>query len=285
MLPISIVIPTYNRAHILKDIIVKYTVSNVQEIIIIDDGSTDNTQEIILRHSNEDRRVKYYVNASNMGSPFCRNRGLALACGEWVFFGEDDAYPAPGAIEELYKSMLSTNVLIGGPRLVYLRRGEDEVEALETGSCEVPVEFDKERFVFNTKWSGEVDALHALMMVKRSVFQEIKYDENYRGNAYREETDFCLQARKKGHAIGFFPSAVMFHLPRVKSGGQWACGRLRYEMDVLRNNRYFYKKHYQYMKETGIVKKTCFNLQANLIKNRFKGLIKDALAYMGLWVK
>lgn len=282
MKPISIIIPTYNRAYVLNTTIPKYSEADVEEIIVVDDGSTDETKNVVEKYCLFDKRIKYFSNKDNRGSPFSRNRGVDLASSDWIFFGEDDAYPAPGAISELYECLISSNLQIGGPRLVYLGNGESEMEAIKKGSHETPVDFDKERFYFNTSWTGKVDVLHALMMVNKSVFKYIKYDEKYRGNAYREETDFCLEARKREYEIEFFPSSVMFHLPRLKTGGQWNGKRFKYEIDILVNNFYFYKKHYQYMRQAGITKKSALALQFILLNNRIKTIIREILVCMGL---
>lgn len=95
---ISIIIPTYNRAHLISetlDSIIAQTYS-CWECIIVDDGSTDNTKQIVKNYSIKDSRIKYCTRPSNRekGGNTCRNYGLELSRGEYVqWFDSDDLMP------------------------------------------------------------------------------------------------------------------------------------------------------------------------------------------------
>lgn len=97
---ISVIIPTYNRIEYLKqtlDSVLEQTYQNI-EVIIIDDGSTDNTREVIL--SNKDRRIKY-IWQENSGLPaLARNKGLNAARGEYVAFLDSDDLWLPAKLEK-----------------------------------------------------------------------------------------------------------------------------------------------------------------------------------------
>jgi len=88
---VSVIIPTYNRAQLCKSAVesaLSQTHGNV-EVLVIDDGSTDNTREVI---SGIDNRVKYLYQA-NAGVSAARNTGLMAATGDYVaFLDSDDAW-------------------------------------------------------------------------------------------------------------------------------------------------------------------------------------------------
>jgi len=90
MILFSIIIPTYNRAQFLKKTIetVLYQTYSLFEIIIIDDGSTDNTFEVVNEIKNE--KLKYYkIKNSERGA--ARNYGAQIAKGDYLnFFDSDD---------------------------------------------------------------------------------------------------------------------------------------------------------------------------------------------------
>jgi glycosyltransferase involved in cell wall biosynthesis len=87
----SIIIPTYNRSHTLSrsiDSVLGQTYKNF-ELIIIDNGSTDGTQQWLLDNYNDDRINYHYKKGS--GSPARpRNRGIALSKGLWICFLDSD---------------------------------------------------------------------------------------------------------------------------------------------------------------------------------------------------
>ena len=79
----SIIIPTYNRAHILKRAIDSiFSQSFIEyEIVIVDDGSTDNTQEVIAAIKSDNLK---YVLQPNKGVCAARNAGVAIANGSYL---------------------------------------------------------------------------------------------------------------------------------------------------------------------------------------------------------
>lgn len=87
---VSIIIPTYNRADTIRksiDSILEQTYTNF-ELIIVDDGSTDNTEEIV--HSVNDERLKYVKHMVNRGACAARNTGIDVAIGEYIAFQDSD---------------------------------------------------------------------------------------------------------------------------------------------------------------------------------------------------
>lgn len=89
---VSVILPTYNRARLLPraiDSVLNQTYKNL-ELIIIDDGSTDNTDEIVSRYQASDSRVRYLKNSRNSGAPVSRNRGIKAAEGEYIAFQDSD---------------------------------------------------------------------------------------------------------------------------------------------------------------------------------------------------
>jgi glycosyltransferase involved in cell wall biosynthesis len=96
---VSIVIPTYNHAHFLKralNSIQEQTYTN-WEVIVVDNHSIDNTQEIIDSFTN--LRIKYYKIHNNGVIAASRNKGLKESNGEWVAFLDSDDWWSPDKLE------------------------------------------------------------------------------------------------------------------------------------------------------------------------------------------
>lgn len=94
---ISIIMPTFNRAFCLSEAIdsVLSQKGVNWELIIIDDASSDNTQEILSSHQN-DPRIRLIRNPSNSGAAVSRNRGLELASGDLIAYLDSDNLYYPG---------------------------------------------------------------------------------------------------------------------------------------------------------------------------------------------
>lgn len=96
---VSIVVPSYNYAHFLPETIesaLSQTHANI-EIIIIDDGSTDNTREVAEQLLQQDARIQY-VHQVNQGLSAARNTGIKHASGEFVVFLDADDLMHPQKI-------------------------------------------------------------------------------------------------------------------------------------------------------------------------------------------
>ena len=90
MAKVSIIIPSFNRAHCLDQAVeslLNQTYKNL-EILVIDDGSTDNTQDVLKKY---DRKIRCFAQA-NQGVSVARNRGISEANGEYITFLDSDDY-------------------------------------------------------------------------------------------------------------------------------------------------------------------------------------------------
>lgn len=89
---VSIIMPSYNTAKYISaaiESILNQTYEN-WELIIVDDCSTDNTDEILTEYAKKDSRIRYYKNEKNSGAAVARNRALRQAKGKWVAFLDSD---------------------------------------------------------------------------------------------------------------------------------------------------------------------------------------------------
>ena len=90
MVCVSVIIPTYNRAQVLPraiDSVLHQTLTDL-ELIVVDDGSTDNTQEVIATY--DDNRLKYIQHDTNQNASVARNTGIDNASGEFIAFLDSD---------------------------------------------------------------------------------------------------------------------------------------------------------------------------------------------------
>jgi len=89
---VSVIIPTYNRAELLPRAIKSVLEQTYQdfEIIVVDDGSTDNTEEVIKEFQEQDKRIKYIKHDKNKGGSAARNTGIKAAKGKYVAFLDSD---------------------------------------------------------------------------------------------------------------------------------------------------------------------------------------------------
>src|SRR5436190_2202411 len=100
---VSIIVPSYNREHLIRDTLdsIKKQIYSAWECIIIDDGSTDGTFSVIKQYCEEDERFQMFVRPESKpkGPSSCRNYGMEKATGDYVIFLDSDDLLAPFCLE------------------------------------------------------------------------------------------------------------------------------------------------------------------------------------------
>lgn len=105
MLKISVIIPVYNVEKFLTkclNSVISQTLKDI-EIICINDGSTDNSLEILNNFARTDKRIKV-INQENSGPSVARNTGLEIAKGEYISFVDSDDWIDLDFLEKLYNA-------------------------------------------------------------------------------------------------------------------------------------------------------------------------------------
>ncbi|WZL88442.1 glycosyltransferase [Salinimicrobium sp. 3283s] len=106
---VSIIMATYNRAHFIRESLTSIINQSFKdwECLVIDDGSTDETVEVVASIEENDERIKYLIRPGNYttGLPGCRNYGLDKAKGNYIIFFDDDDIVHPRNLEVNLRSI------------------------------------------------------------------------------------------------------------------------------------------------------------------------------------
>lgn len=118
---LSVIVPVYNAGQYLEQCIESILSQSFRlfELILVDDGSADNSGAICDEYRKKDNRI-VVVHQSNKGVSIARNTALDLVRGEWIAFADADDYYLPGAFQHLYNVAISYNVdvVLGGFKII-----------------------------------------------------------------------------------------------------------------------------------------------------------------------
>ncbi len=205
---VSVIIPSFNRGEKLIE-----TVKSVEsndflkkdfEIIIVNDCSTDNTQEVIKELIKEYPNIKTLTNKKNSGPAVSRNNGIKNASGEFVFFTDDDCIVPKDWIKS-YLDFFKRNGEVYGAGGILEAKEKNFISSLEKFKDKIlGIYYNKERIGNKEIKTGFTNNC----AYRRKVFGEVGYfKENFKVPA-GEDLEFCQRVAEK-HKIAFVPIAVL----------------------------------------------------------------------------
>ena len=242
---LTIVMPTYNRADVLRENVSSLLKSNYDfELLIIDDGSTDDTEEVVKTF--QDRRITYIKHSTNAGYPRSLNEGIkhaknprVLVCEDDVFILDPDEFFEVLISELGHKTIVATRRLENGKEIKLtvikkLKRFFSELLAGEVygyyGHKRRVIEFCNNCFAFNRDELGT------------------RFEESiYIGNVFRIESDFHVRARREGATIIYNPRLLIDHR-RYRTGGLRLADYEEFLYQCMVNHIAFLRRYYSNVK-------------------------------------
>lgn len=248
---ITLVVPTYDRAEALRaNLGNMLNVEGISAVVIVNDGSKDDTLSVCEQFA--EPRLRVITHPVNRGVATARNTGIEAARTEWILFGEDDCrFPPDYAVVLLDEALRHDADLVGAP-LLHKRSNDEDIQQVAALAPRAERPSMEEVGTFPNR-TIETPFIPARALVRRSVFDKVRFYEGFPINGYREETDFFVQAVRAGFRSIFTPSTFCYQVD-TWSGGQHHSSSLRYEYWVLRNNWRFLKRHHRWLTDQGYVK-------------------------------
>lgn len=195
---ISVVIPTYNHSQYLRRCLDSLFQQNYPvhkyEVIVINDASEDDTQEVLDRYRKKNPNLHVIMNLENRGAYYSRNRGIDVAKGNIVVFTDSDCILPSNWLQKIEKEFCDPTVLcVQGTQKNGGRWGNSLVEG--------------EGLIKDLKRLERLDTKN--LMIRRHLIQYHKFDENLRGSG---DIDFAINLKKAGINVKYSNDIFVIHL-------------------------------------------------------------------------
>lgn len=171
---VSIIMPSYNTAPFIKKTIqsvLNQTYAN-WELIIVDDCSTDNTDEIL--ETIKDPRIRYFKNEKNSGAAVSRNKALREASGQWIAYLDSDDLWMPEKLEKQIRFMVDN-----GYAFSYTNYEEIDVDGNKTGVRVTGPKKITKTGMFNYCWPGCLTVMYDADKIGLVQIEDIKKNNDY----------------------------------------------------------------------------------------------------------
>lgn len=253
---ISVIVPIYNVEKYLKrcvDSILNQTYKNV-EIILIDDGSTDNSGKICDEYALKDTRIKV-IHKENGGLSDARNAGLNIMTGKYVTFVDSDDYIDFKFIQTLFTNLKKCNADISCCNMQRFKTNKELRKYKKTrNGIEIFDSIEALNYIFYQK---KIDSSVCNKLFKENLFRKIFFPNN----RYFEDLAIIYKVILKAKKIVYDNSNLYYYYQRKNSilheanekrindiltnlneMNQYLCGDIRFEKSKLARsiNIYFY---------------------------------------------
>jgi succinoglycan biosynthesis protein ExoO len=185
------------------------------EIVVIDDGSTDKTGEVVTAMADEDRRINYIRLPQNGGVGAARNAGLAAATGEWITILDADDWYEPNRLEVLLKMGGALHAdLVADNLKIYDHIRKDVVDRTHHGRDDRPTLLTAEMFFQkdNPLRRHPMGFIQPLIRRQFIVDHKIVYDPNHRVG---EDFIFVSEILLQGGRAYILPDAYYVYVHRI----------------------------------------------------------------------
>ncbi|QQR92101.1 MAG: glycosyltransferase [Candidatus Iainarchaeum archaeon] len=195
----SIIIPAYNAAKTIADCLdaLKQQTISPKEIIVVDDGSKDNTSKVVATFSN----VKL-TSQANAGPARARNVGAKAAKGDIIIFLDSDCVPEKNWLEEMLKPFEDAKV--AGVQGAYKSKQKSIVARFD--QLDIEYRYERMKRAEKLDWIGSYSAAY-----RRDIFlKENGFDESF-PKASGEDAELSYRMAEKKYRLIFAPSAIVYH--------------------------------------------------------------------------
>ena len=211
---ISIIVPVYNVEKYLKKCIqsiINQTYKNL-EIILVDDGSSDNSGKICDEFAQKDNRIKV-IHKTNSGLSDARNAGLDVMSGEWVSFVDSDDFVSPYYIENLLNLSLKTNSDISITSFKYVFENNEDGISAKIDENDSVLTHEKDEFLSQIFYSKLYDIGATRKLFKKELFNGLRFPKG----EISEDLAIIPYVFKNANKVVFCDKKDYFYLLRSDS--------------------------------------------------------------------
>lgn len=215
---VSIIIANFNGLKYLNTCIKSVLRSDYSnfELLIIDDGSTDKSENIINKYLKKDKRVFLYKNTRNIGAAASRNIAIKKAKGEIIVFLDNDTEVHPHWINELINTF-NTDKNIGAVQSILLDFNDRDLiqmaggELIPHAAWLLPYnQWNSYRKLKNDLKERDIIAISAALAVKKKVLDKVEGFDDLEA-VTTEDLDFSWRIWISGYKIKLSPKSVVYH--------------------------------------------------------------------------
>lgn len=270
---ISIIIPVYNTGKLLERCLqsaINQTYRDI-EVVVLNNGSTDNSVEIIEKYKKKDSRIKYFSISHVPTGCESRNAAILKSHNEWVVPLDSDDYIEPSYIDKLWRRHIETNADFVGSKMV----GTD----IETGNVKFVIPNESFRFdkIYDGKQAASLTIGDWLISVNGALMKKSLLPCFQRGDAkplYNDEYE-SREILFNAKTVAFSKAEYYYMLNPDSTGKKKSFSKLIYNPTAHLGLVRFVKEKYG-------VNSIEYKKEQDIVRSIIAHSLKDSLMYNGI---
>jgi GT2 family glycosyltransferase len=213
----SIIIPVYNHAALTRqclDAVLGTISESVCEVIVVDDASSDATQQVVAAYAD---RIRILTHTANAGFGVACNDGAAVSTGEYLVFLNNDTIPKDGWLDALvHYAEDHPEAAVIGSKLLFPNdtiQHAGVIVSQDRNPHHLYAGFPSDHPAVNKSRRFQI-VTAACVLIRRELFEQVGGFDTSFCNGY-EDVDLCLRLGEQGHEVHYCHESVLYHLERM----------------------------------------------------------------------
>ena len=213
---VSIIMPSYNTGRFIVETIESVLAQTYEnwELIIVDDCSTDNTDEVVKPYL-DNEKIRYIKNETNSGAALSRNRALREAKGKWIAFLDSDDLWSPDKLSQQIAFMSDNGYHFSYTNYIEIDEESKPNGKRVTGPCRIT-----KRKMYNYCWPGCLTVMYDADVVGLIQIEDIKKNNDYamwlkvckKADCYLLDADLAQYRKRQGSISNHgYASLIKWH--------------------------------------------------------------------------
>ena len=204
---LSIIVPVYNTEKYLDKCLNKILNSTLSdyELIVINDGTKDNSEDIILKYQEMFNEKMIYIKKENTGLSDTRNIGIKKAQGEYIAFLDSDDYIEPDMYEKMLRKAYESSYDMVVCDILYVYENSNKTKYVGSGIEKDVINKDNIKSIYKSYYPAVWNKIY-----KKNLLEDIEFTKG----VWFEDMEFMLKLLPKVNSIGVVKEALYNYVQR-----------------------------------------------------------------------
>ena len=273
---VSIIIPVYNAGRFFEKCLTSLIDQTLREIeiILVLDCPTDGSNKVAEEFATKDNRIKLIYNEENLHTGLSRNKGMAIAQGEYIGFHDHDDYSEPTMYELLYNKAQQENLEVARCNFTCIYTSESGETVEQYKYPDISASVSNREWIYEYVSGDKVSCVIWNHIYKADFLRNNNLQFLDSRSVCSEDSIFFIEVYRLVKRFGVIPDYLYYHVFHSNNTGKI------YNYRSVKNRVSFFEEIYSFLKKNGLNEEQCLPyLSRNAIRSLYSGARQALLLF------